>query len=50
MVGVWLWLRADCMVGVGVGLGLGLRFLLVGSRFKFGLRVRIAFWVRIECI
>ena len=37
-------------VGIGVGLGLVLRFVWVESRFRVGLRVRIAFWVRIECI
>ena len=37
-------------VGVGVGLGLGLGFVLVESKFTVRRRVRIAFWVRNECI
>ena len=37
-------------VGIGVGLGLGFRFMWVESRISFKRRVRIAFWIRIECI
>ena len=37
-------------VGIGVGLGLVLGFVLVESRFRVGLRVRIACWIKAECI
>ena len=37
-------------VGVGVGSGLGLGFVLVESKFRVKRRVRIAFWIRVECM
>ena len=38
------------VVGVGAGSGLRIGFVLVESKFRVRRRVRIAFWVRVECI